>query len=47
MDTSDLFSHPETQQAVSSGESSKEPAVYPTFSDRSETTAADVMPPSP
>jgi hypothetical protein len=33
MESSDLFSHPAKPEVAASGESSKEPAQYPTFSD--------------
>ena len=40
METSNLFSHPDAPESDSSGESSTEPAEYPTFSDRPEADTA-------
>jgi hypothetical protein len=40
MDPSELFSHPQQPEFVSSRDTSTEPAELPTFSDRPESQAA-------
>jgi hypothetical protein len=46
METSNLFSHPDAPEFDPPGESSTEPAEYPTFSDRPEADAAVTTTPS-
>ncbi len=40
MDNSNLFSHPDAPEYVASGEASRKPVEYPTFSDGPDGDAA-------